>query len=54
MNWLMYIGGGWLWSLLWTVIYQKWDRKYSNTSQAIAMSISVLSSWIYICLRFIK
>ncbi len=54
MNWLIYIGGGWLYFLLWfKTIYGR-----SGEKDTLAKTLSILLTstmlWIWICWRFIK
>jgi len=60
MNWLVYIGGGWI-TLCFSMwfVRQMFDGSPENWERTIAIMaiaeiLSFLSVWIWICWRFIK
>jgi len=55
MNWLMYIGGGFLYgSILWAMYVIFLDKKEQELSaNDVMFHISIISTWIWICWKFI-
>ena len=58
MNWLIYIGGGWLWMSIFTVVWEKYRESLSyELDSNIVYKLYILASlcaWIWICLKFIR
>lgn len=59
MNWLLYLGGGWLWFILVYGIYNsfitinKGNKEVEGIARLISI-ISILFVWIWLCWRFVK
>ncbi len=49
MNWLMYIGGGFLWWSLWVSIIKDIDTTFGFIIHLLA----IMGTWVWICWRFI-
>ena len=50
MNWLMYIGGGYLWGrIIMTVFTQN-----TNEKPALFSLICGIAVWVWVCLKLIK
>lgn len=60
MNWLMYIGGGWLYFILTTSLFTHIPLKNDGgifkapTVVKAVTVISIISVWFWICWRLIK
>lgn len=58
MNWLIYIGGYWIWLYICFWIIEGANKfiegKKSTTIEVISHLIFTMAIWIWICWRFIK
>lgn len=58
MNWLMYLGGFWLWFFVCYWIIEGTakfiDKRKSNIGETFIHIAVVISTWIWICLKFIR
>lgn len=57
MNWLMYIGGGFIWFSFWFLLVWWLLAKNSYIDSKkfdVCLTVSVALSWIWICWRFIR
>lgn len=59
MNYLLYLGGGYMWLMFWLERYSAytvfWGHEYVGGLWSVVgfyvMLFSILSSWLWICLR---
>lgn len=52
MNWLIYIGGFFLWDMLWARVLKV--DSHVHTLNVCIISIGTICSWIWFCIKFIK
>ena len=55
MNWLIYLCGGMLWTLLWIRMFQDFFSNLTHDYAAAMVFIgSIVGTWVWICVKLIR